>query len=225
MISQGGSRTALKEYTPLQVGTRPSAATVCVLISGTGINFKFYHFLKSACSCWHKWIFIAFLSKMRNIQDLTKLVILYEKLTYLSKYCAFLLSAQDVFTYLNHRSYANLDLSAYVSFFEIYNGKVRKNLLLSWTHLLKITNKTPGCSSNPESEIYFFDFRFMTCWTRRPSCGFWRMTDSRFRSWAWRRSTCPQQRKSSRWYRLGVHAGILCEKQSFYQSVESGGLA
>ncbi|XP_047444455.1 kinesin-like protein KIF2C isoform X2 [Mugil cephalus] len=34
------------------------------------------------------------------------------------------LAAQDVFTYLNHRKYANLDLSAYVSFFEIYNGKV-----------------------------------------------------------------------------------------------------
>lgn len=63
---------------------------------------------------------------MRNIQDLTKLVFLYEKLTW-SKYWAFLLLAQDVFTYLNHRSYANMDLSAYVSFFEIYNGKVRKN--------------------------------------------------------------------------------------------------
>uniref|UniRef100_A0A8D0DCR3 Kinesin-like protein n=1 Tax=Sander lucioperca TaxID=283035 RepID=A0A8D0DCR3_SANLU len=34
------------------------------------------------------------------------------------------LAAQDVFTYLSHRRYANLDLSAYVSFFEIYNGKV-----------------------------------------------------------------------------------------------------
>ncbi|XP_070774834.1 kinesin-like protein KIF2C [Enoplosus armatus] len=34
------------------------------------------------------------------------------------------LAAQDVFTNLNHRRYANLDLSAYVSFFEIYNGKV-----------------------------------------------------------------------------------------------------
>ncbi|KAE8290938.1 Kinesin-like protein KIF2C Mitotic centromere-associated kinesin [Larimichthys crocea] len=34
------------------------------------------------------------------------------------------LAAQDVFTYLNHRRYANLELSAYVSFFEIYNGKV-----------------------------------------------------------------------------------------------------
>ncbi|XP_059201017.1 kinesin-like protein KIF2C isoform X1 [Centropristis striata] len=34
------------------------------------------------------------------------------------------LAAHDVFTYLNHRRYANLDLSAYVSFFEIYNGKV-----------------------------------------------------------------------------------------------------
>ncbi|KAM6918223.1 kinesin-like protein KIF2C [Xenentodon cancila] len=34
------------------------------------------------------------------------------------------LAAQDVFTYLNHRRYANLDLSVYVSFFEIYNGKV-----------------------------------------------------------------------------------------------------
>ncbi|TKS79878.1 Kinesin-like protein KIF2C [Collichthys lucidus] len=33
-------------------------------------------------------------------------------------------AAQDVFTYLNHRRYANLELSAYVSFFEIYNGKV-----------------------------------------------------------------------------------------------------
>uniref|UniRef100_A0A3B4V782 Kinesin-like protein n=1 Tax=Seriola dumerili TaxID=41447 RepID=A0A3B4V782_SERDU len=32
--------------------------------------------------------------------------------------------AQDVFTYLNHRRYNSLDLSAYVSFFEIYNGKV-----------------------------------------------------------------------------------------------------
>uniref|UniRef100_A0AAQ5X0Z2 Kinesin-like protein n=1 Tax=Amphiprion ocellaris TaxID=80972 RepID=A0AAQ5X0Z2_AMPOC len=34
------------------------------------------------------------------------------------------LAAQDVFTYLNHRRYAHLELSAYVSFFEIYNGKV-----------------------------------------------------------------------------------------------------
>uniref|UniRef100_A0AAX7UYB0 Kinesin-like protein n=1 Tax=Astatotilapia calliptera TaxID=8154 RepID=A0AAX7UYB0_ASTCA len=34
------------------------------------------------------------------------------------------LAAQDVFAYLHHRRYANLDLSAYVSFFEIYNGKV-----------------------------------------------------------------------------------------------------
>ncbi|CAG5896730.1 kinesin-like protein KIF2C isoform 2-T3 [Menidia menidia] len=34
------------------------------------------------------------------------------------------LAAQDVFTYLNHRRYTNLDLSVYVSFFEIYNGKV-----------------------------------------------------------------------------------------------------
>ncbi|KAI3374969.1 hypothetical protein L3Q82_021495, partial [Scortum barcoo] len=34
------------------------------------------------------------------------------------------LAAQDVFAYLNHRRYNNLDLSAYVSFFEIYNGKV-----------------------------------------------------------------------------------------------------
>ncbi|XP_035491071.1 kinesin-like protein KIF2C isoform X2 [Scophthalmus maximus] len=34
------------------------------------------------------------------------------------------LAAQDVFVYLNHRRYANLDLSAFVSFFEIYNGKV-----------------------------------------------------------------------------------------------------
>ncbi|CAJ1072203.1 kinesin-like protein KIF2C isoform X2 [Xyrichtys novacula] len=34
------------------------------------------------------------------------------------------LAAQDVFANLNHHKYANLDLSAYVSFFEIYNGKV-----------------------------------------------------------------------------------------------------
>ncbi|XP_036941200.1 kinesin-like protein KIF2C isoform X1 [Acanthopagrus latus] len=34
------------------------------------------------------------------------------------------LAAQDVFSYINHRRYANMDLSAYVSFFEIYNGKV-----------------------------------------------------------------------------------------------------
>uniref|UniRef100_A0A7N8Y2P1 Kinesin-like protein n=1 Tax=Mastacembelus armatus TaxID=205130 RepID=A0A7N8Y2P1_9TELE len=34
------------------------------------------------------------------------------------------LAAQDVFTHLNHRKYAKLDVSAYVSFFEIYNGKV-----------------------------------------------------------------------------------------------------
>ncbi|XP_034744093.1 kinesin-like protein KIF2C isoform X2 [Etheostoma cragini] len=44
------------------------------------------------------------------------------------------LAAQDVFTYLNHRRYAHLDVSAYVSFFEIYNGKVydllnKKNML------------------------------------------------------------------------------------------------
>uniref|UniRef100_A0A1A7XMK9 Kinesin-like protein n=2 Tax=Iconisemion striatum TaxID=60296 RepID=A0A1A7XMK9_9TELE len=34
------------------------------------------------------------------------------------------LAARDVFTYLNHRKYLNLNLSIYVSFFEIYNGKV-----------------------------------------------------------------------------------------------------
>ncbi|XP_037643018.1 kinesin-like protein KIF2C isoform X1 [Sebastes umbrosus] len=34
------------------------------------------------------------------------------------------LAAHDVFTYLNHRRFAHLDLSPYVSFFEIYNGKV-----------------------------------------------------------------------------------------------------
>ncbi|XP_056277053.1 kinesin-like protein KIF2C isoform X2 [Pseudoliparis swirei] len=34
------------------------------------------------------------------------------------------MAAQDVFTYLNHRKFAHLELSAYVSFFEIYNGKV-----------------------------------------------------------------------------------------------------
>nr|XP_033505886.1 kinesin-like protein KIF2C isoform X1 [Epinephelus lanceolatus]XP_033505887.1 kinesin-like protein KIF2C isoform X1 [Epinephelus lanceolatus] len=34
------------------------------------------------------------------------------------------LAAQDVFAYLNHRRYSNLELCAYVSFFEIYNGKV-----------------------------------------------------------------------------------------------------
>ncbi|XP_028988844.1 kinesin-like protein KIF2C isoform X3 [Betta splendens] len=34
------------------------------------------------------------------------------------------LAAQDVFAYLGNRKYSNLDLSAYVSFFEIYNGKV-----------------------------------------------------------------------------------------------------
>uniref|UniRef100_A0A3Q2XT95 Kinesin-like protein n=1 Tax=Hippocampus comes TaxID=109280 RepID=A0A3Q2XT95_HIPCM len=34
------------------------------------------------------------------------------------------LAAQDVFAHLGQRRYANLNLSAYVSFFEIYNGKV-----------------------------------------------------------------------------------------------------
>lgn len=34
------------------------------------------------------------------------------------------LAAQDVFALLNHKRYATLDLSVYVSFFEIYNGKV-----------------------------------------------------------------------------------------------------
>ncbi|XP_056149895.1 kinesin-like protein KIF2C [Lampris incognitus] len=34
------------------------------------------------------------------------------------------LAAQDVFTLLNHRRFASLDLATYVSFFEIYNGKV-----------------------------------------------------------------------------------------------------
>ncbi|XP_068197014.1 kinesin-like protein KIF2C isoform X2 [Antennarius striatus] len=33
-------------------------------------------------------------------------------------------AAQDVFTYMNHSRYDNLDISAYISFFEIYNGKV-----------------------------------------------------------------------------------------------------
>ncbi|XP_020499390.2 kinesin-like protein KIF2C isoform X1 [Labrus bergylta] len=33
-------------------------------------------------------------------------------------------AAQDVFANLNHRKYSHLDLCAYVSFFEIYNGKV-----------------------------------------------------------------------------------------------------
>lgn len=48
---------------------------------------------------------------------------------------SFPLAANDVFTYLNHRTYSSLDLSAYVSFFEIYNGKVRWNLSLSLTFL------------------------------------------------------------------------------------------
>ncbi|XP_076000574.1 kinesin-like protein KIF2C isoform X2 [Genypterus blacodes] len=34
------------------------------------------------------------------------------------------MAAQDVFTFLNHRRYAHLDISPYISFFEIYNGKV-----------------------------------------------------------------------------------------------------
>nr|XP_015812456.2 kinesin-like protein KIF2C isoform X2 [Nothobranchius furzeri] len=34
------------------------------------------------------------------------------------------LAARDIFTYLNHKTYTNLNLSVYVSFFEIYNGKV-----------------------------------------------------------------------------------------------------
>ncbi|KAM3865637.1 kinesin-like protein KIF2C [Diretmus argenteus] len=34
------------------------------------------------------------------------------------------MAAQDVFAFLNHRRYASLDLCPYVSFFEIYNGKV-----------------------------------------------------------------------------------------------------
>ncbi|KAF7652965.1 hypothetical protein LDENG_00088840 [Lucifuga dentata] len=34
------------------------------------------------------------------------------------------LAAQDVFCFLNHRRYASLNISAYASFFEIYNGKV-----------------------------------------------------------------------------------------------------
>uniref|UniRef100_A0A8C5GZE2 Kinesin-like protein n=1 Tax=Gouania willdenowi TaxID=441366 RepID=A0A8C5GZE2_GOUWI len=34
------------------------------------------------------------------------------------------LAAQDVFASLNHSRYSNLDVSVYVSFFEIYNGKV-----------------------------------------------------------------------------------------------------
>lgn len=46
-------------------------------------------------------------------------------------------SAQDVFTFLNHRRYAHLDVSPYISFFEIYNGKVRVTLK---SHSLK--NKT-----------------------------------------------------------------------------------
>ncbi|KAJ0011635.1 hypothetical protein NQD34_012610, partial [Periophthalmus magnuspinnatus] len=33
-------------------------------------------------------------------------------------------ASQDVFAYLNHWKYTNQDLSVYVSFFEIYNGKV-----------------------------------------------------------------------------------------------------
>uniref|UniRef100_A0A672IFR7 Kinesin-like protein n=2 Tax=Salarias fasciatus TaxID=181472 RepID=A0A672IFR7_SALFA len=34
------------------------------------------------------------------------------------------LAAKDVFTHQSHRRYAHLDVSVYVSFFEIYNGKV-----------------------------------------------------------------------------------------------------
>lgn len=50
---------------------------------------------------------------------------------------AFLFSAQDVFSYLNHRRYTNLDLSVFVSFFEIYNGKVGRILLPQCCTLVK----------------------------------------------------------------------------------------
>ena len=50
------------------------------------------------------------------------------------------LSAQDVFTLINSRRYACLDVSPYVAFFEIYNGKV-------WT---------PGSAAPQTCRIYIF---------------------------------------------------------------------
>lgn len=59
------------------------------------------------------------------------------------------LLAQDVFAYLGQRRYANLDLSAYVSFFEIYNGKVSHSQVLfcsssCFSHLCSLTHMWVG---------------------------------------------------------------------------------
>ena len=115
------------------------------------------------------------------------------------------LSAQDVFTLINSRRYACLDVSPYVAFFEIYNGKV-------WT---------PGSAAPQTCRIYIFHpfqfqpklqemscpFRSMTYWTTRLSCVFWRMSGSRFRWSACRKWASPQRRTSSRSLKLAVLAG------------------
>lgn len=139
--------------------------------------------------------------------------LLCEKLTFNT---VFRLPAQDVFTYLRHRRFASLDLSVYVSFFEIYNGKVRINssppaFMDTLIDLIRLKHRT---TLNVKCAAWF---RCLTCWIRRQSCGFWRMIDSRFRSWAWRRSMCPQQRKSSRWYRRAVDAGMVWEHVAVWQ--------
>lgn len=65
------------------------------------------------------------------------------------KHFVIFLPAQDVFTLLDQGRYANLDLSAHVSFFEIYNGKVRKTKPIS-------DQKKNDIIKLPNVEMYFF---------------------------------------------------------------------
>lgn len=66
------------------------------------------------------------------------------------------LLAQDVFAYLGQRRYANLDLSAYVSFFEIYNGKVSRRVRVCLCYSFAVLFCSSSCFSHLCSLIHMW---------------------------------------------------------------------
>lgn len=100
VIFQESNRTALKEFMPWQVWNCLLSVALCDIKT---FIFTFMVFFWHDLNCM--------LTPLR-----------FDVIS------SFPLAANDVFTYLNHRRFSSLDLSAYVSFFEIYNGKVRRNL-------------------------------------------------------------------------------------------------
>ncbi|KAK7945656.1 hypothetical protein WMY93_001384 [Mugilogobius chulae] len=57
-------------------------------------------------------------------------------------------ASQDVFAYLNHWRYSNLELCVYVSFFEIYNGKVYVN---SADDVIKLIQTGSACRTSGQT--------------------------------------------------------------------------